>query len=185
MTNRADNSISDQRMNPSLLHLRLRRLAGLKLLLKVTGVCSLIIVLTFAALASASSRRAAAQSGDPVFDLPAYLPGSGNATSSVAVGDLNGDGALDLVLGNFAQPSQVYLNDGRANFTAPVSLPGSGRYTYRVAVGDLNGDGTLDLVLGNFAQPSQVYLNDGRGNFAAPVSLPGSGNFTLDRKSVV
>ncbi len=113
------------------------------------------------------------------FATPTPLPGGGYGTFiSVALGDLNGDGALDIVLGNSDQSSQVYLNDGRASFAAPRPLSGSGGDTRSVAVGDLNGDGALDLVLGNSGQFSQVYLNDGRGNFAAPKSLSGSGSDT-------
>ena len=88
----------------------------------------------------------------------------GNSTQSVAMGDLNGDGALDLVLGNHGQPSQVYLNDGYGNFTPTVApLNSYGFFTVSVALGDMNGDGTLDVVLGNkyssYNRPSHVYLN--------------------------
>ncbi|MDQ2997161.1 MAG: VCBS repeat-containing protein, partial [Chloroflexota bacterium] len=84
---------------------------------------------------------------------------------------LNGDGELDLALGNYEMVSQVYLSDGGGSFGAPSDLPGSGRITESVVVGDLNGDGALDLVLGNKGAAGQVYLNDGRGTFPAPRAL--------------
>ena len=110
----------------------------------------------------------------------APLNPTGNSTMSVAMGDLNGDGTLDIVLGNAGEPSQVYLNDGQGSF-APTATPlnPTGNGTRNVALGDLNGDGSLDIVLGNSSGPSQVYLNDGQGGFtptAAPLDLTGSWN---------
>ncbi|HET9222396.1 MAG TPA: VCBS repeat-containing protein, partial [Roseiflexaceae bacterium] len=128
---------------------------------------------------------------EPSFRFPTQLPGTGRSTYGVAPGDLNGDGALDIVLGNNGQRSQVLLNrnDGTGTFAQPLDLDPSGpaRRTFNVAVGDLNGDGALDIVLGNSGQsvngqfvpqPSQIFLNDGRGAFGAPRELPGSGRPT-------
>ncbi|MEZ4869924.1 MAG: FG-GAP-like repeat-containing protein [Caldilineaceae bacterium] len=100
-------------------------------------------------------------------------PGSGrpfgignDVTWSVAVGDMNGDGALDLVTGNVGQ-SVFYLNDGQGNFPGQGHPFGTGHdLTRGVAVGDVNGDGALDLIIAIFSgQPNMVYLNDGQGNF--------------------
>ena len=44
--------------------------------------------------------------------------GRDTLTSSVAIGDLNGDGKPDMVTGDFAQFNRVYLNDGSGNFDA-------------------------------------------------------------------
>src|SRR5437867_2242779 len=81
-------------------------------------------ILVIAAAIPASPQVAAAQTqaNSPTFVLSSFL--NGNA-SDVAVGDLNGDGALDLVLGNYGAPSQVYLNDGTGHFPAPFPLPDS------------------------------------------------------------
>ncbi len=98
--------------------------------------------------------------------------GVGVAASNVALGDLNRDGALDIVLAVFNQASQVYLNDGNAQF-ALVSTLGAGAAlsTGSVTVGDVNGDGALDVVLGNAGQLSQIYQNDGTGHFTTGSAL--------------
>ncbi|HLE29878.1 MAG TPA: FG-GAP-like repeat-containing protein, partial [Anaerolineales bacterium] len=93
-------------------------------------------------------------------------------TTSAAVADFDGNGALDVLLGNDGQPSQVYLNNGAGVFT-PGGTLGSGDATQSVAVGDVDGNGALDVALGNDGQPSRVYKNNGLGVFSLLASLGG------------
>jgi len=102
-----------------------------------------------------------------------YFGGPKN-TTSVAVGDLNGDGALDIVQGNSGEPSIVYWNDGAGGFVAGPQLSGVYSKTTSIAVGDLNGDGALDIVQGNSDGASVVYWNDGKGGFTRTIELTGS-----------
>jgi len=99
--------------------------------------------------------------------------GAADNTRSLAIGDLNGDGALDIILGNgdyyTHQASKVYLNDGQGGFGAGVPF-GDAHDTRSIAVGDLNGDGALDIVQANAFEQSMVYLNDGQGGFS--VGMP-------------
>jgi hypothetical protein len=92
----------------------------------------------------------------------------GNASVlSMAAGDVNGDGAADLVVGTVAgQPIQIYLSDGFRDFlTPPISLPDTSA-NEGVALADFDNNGTLDLVVANGGgQPDAVYSNDGVGNF--------------------
>jgi len=93
-----------------------------------------------------------------------------DATRSLAVGDLDGDGDLDLVAGNYSQMNTVHLNNGSARFdwsgTNRSFGPGIDN-TQSIALGDLDGDGDLDIVVGNRG-PNAVYLNDGAANFDWP-----------------
>ena len=71
------------------------------------------------------------------------------ATESVTLGDVDGDGDLDLVEGNSNdQAKRVYFNDGAGGFTdsGQTLRPNS---TQSVTLGDVDGDGDLDLVTGN------------------------------------
>jgi len=121
---------------------------------------------------------------------------------SIAVGDVNGDGKLDLVTiaSNVTSQTttsitvQSYLGTGSGNFTMPgasltqsVTFPGQDQIPVwtGVSLGDLNGDGKLDLAADIEEQTSQgagavvatIALGNGDGSFGAinvtnPVSVP-------------
>ena len=86
--------------------------------------------------------------------------------NAVAAGDLDGDGDVDLVLGN-AGPETVLLNDGTGRFAeSSGAIPSSGDVTQDVVLGDVDGDGDLDLVIANESGgPNVLLLNDGRARF--------------------
>jgi hypothetical protein len=105
----------------------------------------------------------------------------GNASVlSMTAGDVNGDGAADLVIGTVAgQPIQIYLSDGFRDFvTPPISLPDTSA-NEGIELAEFDNNGALDLVVANGdGQPDGVYLNDGAGNFtlvAEPDSAPSAG----------
>jgi len=105
------------------------------------------------------------------------------STRSMAVGDVNGDGALDLVTGDHGANNHLYYGDGNGGFQAGVEVQASQAWnTFSVALADLNGDGALDLVEGvqrdsnNLSGETKVYLNNGAGGFLAPSNVAGSNN---------
>src|SRR5439155_1221392 len=63
---------------------------------------------------------------------------------SVAIGDLNGDGRLDIATANLSDSLSVLINRGDGNFERLVSYS-AGSGPRGIAVGDLNGDGNPDL----------------------------------------
>jgi hypothetical protein len=90
---------------------------------------------------------------------------------TAALGDLNGDGALDLVVGNDAPDEKViYFNNGKGNFTFAGTFGDPRWPTRNVTLVDLNRDGRPDIVVANRSedQPGANYvcLNDGQGNFS-------------------
>jgi hypothetical protein len=82
----------------------------------------------------------------------------------VALGDLNGDGFLDAVVGNRG-PDEIWLNDGQGNFTLDEQTLDS-EATRFVFVADLSGDGHLDIFIGDDTR-GLVWFNDSAGNFTA------------------
>ncbi len=100
-------------------------------------------------------------------------------SSSVAWGDYDNDGDLDILLAGATgggSVSKIYRNDGSGEFTdINASLPGVADGC--VSWADYDGDGDLDILLtgsSNSAPISKIYRNDGSGVFSdTNAPLPG------------
>jgi hypothetical protein len=85
---------------------------------------------------------------------------------TLAVGDFNNDGKLDLVTTSVG----VILGKGDGTFGAPIYSTGPSFGMEAIAVGDFNGDGKLDLAGVSLDSGLYVMLGNGDGTFQKPIS---------------
>ncbi len=105
------------------------------------------------------------------YSLPASI-----IPTSLATGDFNGDGKLDLVVTGY-----VLLGNGDGTFQSAISYAGPNSTSLTdVTVADFNKDGKMDLAVtgANFGtRQLAIFLGNGDGTFQAPTSFDaGSGN---------
>jgi len=105
----------------------------------------------------------------PSYERTLVLDTKPETSANVSIGDLNGDGNLDILLVNgrhWQKVSRIFLGDGRGHFLTAYDLTETAYRSYSGRLVDLDGDGDLDVVLSNDApDPKVVYLNDGKGHF--------------------
>ena len=126
--------------------------------------------------------------GDGTFKPEISFGSAGLIAFSLAIGDVNGDGKLDAVIGNqcATQACQtstvgVSLGNGDGTFQPAVPYNSGGIYPDGVAIADLNFDGKADLVVANSSTSTTinqgdvgVLIGNGDGTFQPVVAYPAS-----------
>ena len=121
------------------------------------------------------SVRIAKGKGNGTYETPIAIASNADANlvHTIAVGDLSGDGKLDILYGGFGTSLRVLTNTGGLTFAAPVAydmtvLP------YEVELRDMNSDGRLDIVaLDRHSNEFSIRLATSTG-FASGVKYPAS-----------
>ena len=104
--------------------------------------------------------------------------GTGDEPRSVAIGDLNDDGKLDLAVANTDGDNDftddvlaVLLGNGDGTFGAAANFTAN-QGPFAVAISDLNDNGKLDLVVANILSDDvSVLLGNGDGTFGAATNF--------------
>jgi hypothetical protein len=95
-----------------------------------------------------------------------------SAAVDVQLGDLNGDGHLDLVVTTPTGELYVFLGDGNGGFQSNGSFP-AGNFSWASTLADFNGDGKLDIAVANLnGGDISILLGNGDGTFQPAVSYP-------------
>ena len=88
--------------------------------------------------------------------------------SGVAIGDVTGDGRLDIYVGRIDGPNALYINLGDLRFADSAQAAGvrvADDPTTGVSLADVDGDGDLDLLANALGGPNRLFINDGSGRF--------------------
>ena len=124
----------------------------------------LIAALVFVAAPTPFAQSAAPRS----FERVQLLETTSETSASVSLGDVDGNGTLDVVLAkgrHWPLNNLILRNDGKGHFTTE-NLADTPDRTYSAALADLNGDGSLDMVVSNDRPDRKlVYLKDGKGHY--------------------
>ncbi|CAF1186071.1 unnamed protein product [Rotaria sordida] len=105
--------------------------------------------------------------GDGTFaTMISYSTGINSQPYSVAVGDINNDNYLDLVVANWQSSVIIFLGHGNGTFIMESILSTLGNL-FTIALADFNSDNHLDIAVANTVKDNVgVFLGYGNGTFA-------------------
>lgn len=91
---------------------------------------------------------------------------------AIELGDINGDGHLDAVVGEDYESSQgafgAWTNDGQGHFAEPIAFDQINKTVESIAIADVDQDGDLDIYAGvKGSGKNALYWNNGSGSLSA------------------
>ena len=133
-----------------------------------------LALLSASLVAPVSQLSASALAGNLTGAFPRTDFSVGHSPNSIAVGDFNGDGKIDLAVTNEGDNTvSILLGNGDGTFQSQTTIA-TGLAPDAIVTGDFNGDGKLDLAVANFTDNTiSIFLGNGNGTFAAGRMITG------------
>jgi FG-GAP-like repeat len=136
--------------------------------MKPTIPTVLFLLASAASLVHAQTTRSESAAGARTFERVLLLEAKGETSAGVSLGDIDGDGDLDIILAkgrHWPLLALILRNDGKGRFTTETLSERPDR-TYSAALADIDGDGDLDIIVSNDRPDEKViYKNDSRGRY--------------------
>ena len=113
--------------------------------------------------------------------------------SGVGLGDLNGDGLLDVFFSGNQVDNKCYLNRGEFTFedvTAITGLASPNVWSTGVSIIDINGDGKLDIYVCKAGKPdgenrhNELFINKGNNPDGIPIFIESAASYAIDDKGL-
>ena len=119
------------------------------------------------------------------------LGGETDRTFAIGIGDMNMDGVIDIVAGNYGQTNKVYAgvltgSQYTVNAATTLTVPGCGGIcdastdkTRALIVADSDGDDWMDCIVANDGEQNRVYYGNGAGGFKGAGAIGTNTKMTL------
>ena len=113
------------------------------------------------------------------FTVMSPLGADRSTTYACELADLDGDGDLDVAIGNDMAPGQILLNDGKGKFTQHCNF-GEVSSVRSLTTADVDGDGDVDILATCRGMQNRIYLNDGTAGFETSIEFGTQDDATID-----
>ena len=118
--------------------------------------------------------------GRGVFTVSRLLGTDMSTSYSTELADFDGDGDLDVAVGNDMAPNFLFLNDGAGRFTKGAFFGETYAPTRNIVTADVDGDGDIDILITNRGRENEICLNDGDANFSTSIGFGSKDDSTID-----
>jgi hypothetical protein len=84
---------------------------------------------------------------------------------SIAVADINGDNAMDIIVASYSESIEIFFNTGNGTFNARRIINSFNFTAAKVATGDINGDNKIDIIfMSTYSNKIDILYNIDNGS---------------------
>lgn len=118
--------------------------------------------------------------GKGIFTVSKPLGLESETSYATELADFDGDGDLDVAVGNDRAPNYIFENDGTGNFKKASVFGKLSAPTRNITLADIDNDGDLDILITNRGSENEICLNDGTGVFSNCLGFGSQSDATID-----